>query len=73
MIFSCSYLSILNGLVKKDFKVFIVRVVMIACILPLHNCLALPNDDIEEGIEKENDVVLERINIKKDRVCLFSI
>ena len=65
--------GIFDRLFEKHFEVFIWGIVLVARILPLHDSLALPDRDVEEGVEEENHVVFHRVDIQEDWVRLFLV
>jgi hypothetical protein len=45
-----------------------IRVIVIPCVLPFDNRLALPDNSVKEGVQQEDHVVFERINVKQNRL-----
>ena len=66
-------LGILDGLLKKYLEVLIAGIFLVLGILPLDNGLTLPYGDIEEGVEEQDHIVLERVNVEEDWVGLLGI
>jgi hypothetical protein len=46
---------------------------LILGIFPLDDGLTLPDGDVEEGVEEEDDIVLEGVYIEEDWCRLLSI
>ena len=49
-------------------KVLVSLLVLVTCFAPLRDSLAVEDEDVEKGIEKEDDVRLDRDRVEEDRL-----
>lgn len=55
-----THLRILDGRLEQLLEVLVALLVLVARLPPLRNSLAVEDQDVEEGVEEEDDVRLDR-------------
>lgn len=65
-----SHLGICDRVLQKFLEVLVPFLVLVTCLPPLSNRLAMENKDVEEGIKEENDIGFDRDTVEQDRLGL---
>lgn len=59
-------MSVSDGRFEELFEVFVTFLVLIACFAPLCDGFAMENEDMEEGVEEEDDIWFDRDAVKQN-------
>jgi hypothetical protein len=66
--FNKTYLCVLLGRLKHLSEVLVSFLVLVTCLTPLCHGLTVEDEDVEEGIEKKNGLVLDAGGVEQDRL-----
>ncbi|GIX63799.1 GAF domain-containing protein [Babesia caballi] len=56
---------VVRGRLQQVLEVHVLGLVLVALLTPLVNHLPVPDDDVEEGVQHENDVLLQRTGVQQ--------
>lgn len=60
-----THLRILDGRLEQLLEVLVALLVLVARLPPLCDCLAVEDEDVEEGVEEKDDVRLDRDTVQQ--------
>ena len=66
-------LGIFFGALKQSSEVLVALLLVVSCLAPLRHCLAVEDEDVEESIEQQDGLVLDRRGVEEDGLAAFVV
>ena len=66
-------LGVLLRRLKQSRKVLVAFLVLVSCLAPLGHRLAVKDEDVEEGVEKQDGLILDRGRVKEDGLATLVV